>query len=786
MTSPKVASIEYNSHCKTCFITLPASLAAQYHRVECAAFELQWANDCQAYMSWGGEITRDGKDEAIIEINGLYANKLGLPNGQEVLLKPLCSVPSCSTANIEPLSVDDWEILELHAGYIESQLLSQLRIVWPGQVFPVWINKNICIFMKIDQIMPTATCYAKLEQHTEVIVAPKSRLSESFNKPTRHQHQLEPKPKSKSLLEASTHGSVANGSMDGVNSCSTLRNSELPGNGSHGKERLESVDHVRKYGLILENGRLEWSLYPAWYASKIFNYVRKIVSSPEVERNETKGKKEDVDDDEDVDEEIDLSDVDLVVRVHPMCDSTIVTESLSRPPSYAQQLTQQALSKVDLGPLEADPSDNYSHLMQPTTVFVKRNTLLNAMASEEKKSQVRMLLDTDHCSFLALLTRLSSPKERMEEMRKKILDNEEKSKKKETVADEKKVAEKKSKDPEKIAEQQSSFVVRIIVYNDEFSIHSGDEFKSVSMVPSDYLQGDFVQVQDLLRRQLNLEVTSKVWLHGLKHEASNISSIQLQPFTKLPEDIKKEEILYSFQHWLTCVSCMIYPLPVSQETLVRFPVSRAADIYAEFMLFVKSNTKEDNEYFLLHPFIARKVTPSVNLIPYTQPVTLPRMPCNSVSDIDSTIITPRLRNLGGVNDIGQQALDHLRASLNIRPLANYICKSTSGLLNGGLLIYGPKGSGKSSLGRALCRELHEWPYLCHCVIIECKQLKGKRVESIRKIWEEAFREAFWREPAIILLDDLDHVTSAPLGPEEEVGPEAVYNTRIAQCKYTLL
>ncbi len=43
-------------------------------------------------------------------------------------------------------------------------------------------------------------------------------------------------------------------------------------------------------------------------------------------------------------------------------------------------------------------------------------------------------------------------------------------------------------------------------------------------------------------------------------------------------------------------------------------------------------------------------------------------------------------------------------------------------------------------------------------------------------------EAAWRQPSIILLDDLDHVTASPLGPEQEIGPEAVYHTRLAEGK----
>ena len=56
---------------------------------------------------------------------------------------------------------------------------------------------------------------------------------------------------------------------------------------------------------------------------------------------------------------------------------------------------------------------------------------------------------------------------------------------------------------------------------------------------------------------------------------------------------------------------------------------------------------------------------------------------------------------------------------------------------------------------------------------------GKRMESIQKILEHHFVEASWRQPAVILLDDLDHIAASPSGPEQEMSGEAFYHTKIA-------
>ena len=42
---------------------------------------------------------------------------------------------------------------ERHASFIEANLLNQLRVVWPGQVFPVWVerSKSICFFLRVGK-----------------------------------------------------------------------------------------------------------------------------------------------------------------------------------------------------------------------------------------------------------------------------------------------------------------------------------------------------------------------------------------------------------------------------------------------------------------------------------------------------------------------------------------------------------------------------------------------------------------------------------------------------------
>ncbi|XP_077987933.1 peroxisomal ATPase PEX1-like [Glandiceps talaboti] len=784
MSSTTVVTIEY-SNSKTSFITLPASIASEYQNLQNAAFELVWGDDNKAYVSWSGEVTRKDQNDTVIELNGLYANKLGLQNGEQVLLKPISSMPSCSRTHLEPVTVDDWEILEIHAGYVESQLLSQLRIVWTGQVFPLWINKSLCIFMKTGSVEPSIACYARLEQYTEVIVAPKSRTTKPDPKPTTNQpRKLEDSKRRKSKADLESVGTA-------------VKNNESPkiaGIREHCDDPAQQTEVANNEGLFdkyLKTESLEWSLYPMWYASKVYNYVRGHDQVQDVDPKQDKSVRDSEEESDTYDDNgVNLNGINMLLRVHPMCDSVAVTESLSRSSSYAHHMTQQAVSHGGhmprvasqlIEPTATDPKDKYSHLMQPTTVYIKRQTLIDSIEDIEKQSRVESMTTAEYSSFLAVLSKAPSPKDKLEEYRKKILENEDKNKKR---PQEKKI-ESKNRKGEKITtkeERAPSFTVRVVVCNDDVNALSTNQYPTISMA-TEYSTGNEVQLQDLFRRQLNLEITSKVQLQGLQHLPSPVTALTLHPVIALPDAIGKPQIIGAFHIWLTCVSCMMYPLPINQGALVRFPITKAEDVYGEFLITVPSTTDSpQTEYFLLHPFIARKVTVKVadKLSSQNKPPTVPSIPCINVSVIDPPVIGPRLRDLGGVGEIGQQALDHLKVSLSLRPLVSYLCKSTNGLLNGALLIHGPKGIGKSNLAKALAREVSEWPYLCYTTVIGCKQLKGKRVENIRKVWEEAFQEAFWRQPSVIILDDLDHVTSAPLGPEQEVGPEAVYNTRVAQ------
>lgn len=118
-----------------------------------------------------------------------------------------------------------------------------------------------------------------------------------------------------------------------------------------------------------------------------------------------------------------------------------------------------------------------------------------------------------------------------------------------------------------------------------------------------------------------------------------------------------------------------------------------------------------------------------------------------------------------------------------------------------------QGSGKSTLSQAFCRKARE-ELDAHVEVVDCKKLQGqerlheyllsewkrrikfncfvfllgKRVETVRQNLMDIFEQAEWRQPSVVLLDDLDCLTRAPASPEHEHGPEALLQQHIAQSK----
>lgn len=72
---------------------------------------------------------------------------------------------------IKPVSSDDWSLIERHSERVETTMLHQVRVVWRGQIAPLWITPGVCVFFKVVGLYPPGEC-ATLDSSTELHVEP--------------------------------------------------------------------------------------------------------------------------------------------------------------------------------------------------------------------------------------------------------------------------------------------------------------------------------------------------------------------------------------------------------------------------------------------------------------------------------------------------------------------------------------------------------------------------------------------------------------------------------------
>ena len=61
-----------------------------------------------------------------MDIPAALASCLGIAQGLTVSVKALPDVPQAIGICVEPVSTDDWEVVEQNAGYMEEQILNQV------------------------------------------------------------------------------------------------------------------------------------------------------------------------------------------------------------------------------------------------------------------------------------------------------------------------------------------------------------------------------------------------------------------------------------------------------------------------------------------------------------------------------------------------------------------------------------------------------------------------------------------------------------------------------------
>ncbi|NWU98292.1 PEX1 factor, partial [Upupa epops] len=666
---------------RDCFLHLPRQLAARLRLQQGQAVKVSCGHQ-PVFLSWM-EIRHQGHHgESIAEVNRQLAEKLGITDGEQVFLEPCSHVSSCQQVEVEPLSTDDWEILELHASSLERHLLDQIRIVFPKAIFPVWVEQHTHIYIKIGTLMPAAS-YGRLEPCTELLILPKAREVEENITST-------PSRESDILLKSFVKNNM---------------------------EQEETVKDPFVKQPYLEPGVLEKSkaaentTFGSNVLPNIWSFIGSVFSHTSEQKQKTLCDKDETRTFQD--KLLNLIHMDSIFRV---CQS--------QPPSVQKASAAHAFLKC-----------NAVHVFPWNLEFVD--------------------LDPNPVVSYGKMHGLLSPRQRHQEAKQKHL------------------ASTQDKDNSDSSQSSSEGSVVQIVWNgfeDLKSLieygHSGEAFHVGR-----------VWIPDGLRKKLHIEIHSTVRIKSVESIPRIPVSLRLQPRKNLHKDIREDDVKSAFSSWLRDSATDDLPWMMTSTDHIDLSLQDGMELFSLSVVHsVHAEENKSEDIFILSPSLLQRTNIQVLLHPLAGQADGDSQ--STMSDTGRTLPYHKLNDLGGVDKLGASSFEHLSHSLLGRPLSQKLAAVTVGLRSGGVLLTGGKGTGKSALAKALCQEAFD-RLDAHVEVIDCKALKGKRLANIRKIIEEAFLEATWRQPSILLMDDLDHIVGVPSTPEHESSPETIQSNRLA-------
>ncbi|NWH91629.1 PEX1 factor, partial [Aegithalos caudatus] len=643
------------------------------------------------FLSWMETRHRGQQGENIAEINRHLAEKLGITDGEQVFLEPCSHVSSCQQVEVEPLTADDWEILELHASSLERHLLDQIRVVFPRAIFPVWVEQHTHAYIRVGALVPAAP-YGRLEPCTELLICPK------------------------------THGPEENITSPPATESDVLLKNFVKNNMEQ-EETLKDPFAKQPYLKpgVLEQSKADANTFGLNVLPNIWNFIGNIFSNTSEQKQ-----KASCDNDEMStfkDKLLNFIHMDSIFRV---CQS--------QPPSVQNVSTTHEFLKC-----------NAVHVFPWNLEYID--------------------LDPNPVVSYGKINQLLSPRQRHQEAKQNL-----------PLEKQNHLTSTQDKNPSNSNSSQASGVGSVvpIVWN------GFEDLKSVIEYGHDgeALHVGRVWIADGLRKKLHIEIHSTVRIKSVESIPKIPVSLTLQPKQNLQKDIHEDDVKSAFSSWLQDSSTDDHPWIMTSTDCVQLSVKEGKDntVLSTMNLTMHTEENKSENIFILSPSLLQKTNIQVLLHPLSRQAADDNQP--PMPDRDKNLPYHRLSDLGGVDKLGTSLFEHISHSLLGRPLSQKLAANAVGLRSGGVLLTGGKGSGKSTVAKAICKEAF-MRLDAHVEAIDCKALRGKRLVNIRKHVEEAFLEAAWRQPSIVLMDDLDHIVGVPSTPEHESSPETVQSNRLA-------
>ncbi|KAL3219848.1 hypothetical protein MRX96_005611 [Rhipicephalus microplus] len=382
--------------------------------------------------------------------------------------------------------------------------------------------------------------------------------------------------------------------------------------------------------------------------------------------------------------------------------------------------------------IEPLPAHNVEKLLRehPTTIFVSRSQLHPC----DLGSDAQLAL-----TFIADISKIASPQEKLA---KASLDSKGESSASQQTT-------------QVMLPDRETCVVRVFavptVWTDFNLLHGSD----MALVP------------DALRRQLGLDYASKLKIRSLSASEQQVAlrSITLHPLGNTT--FTERNIASTFHSWCRGISASGYPVVLSSGGLLKLK-SGESGAHTDFLIKLSHQNSEaqdaangnqssdsDMKYCLLRDSALVNVHLGKAVRAQRSKKCTLELPVSNTSLLNPDLQAPRLEELGGVKELCEKGLAWLKLLTAAQPTAVQLCGQQQ-------LV------GDSS------------PF-AHVEIIECSSLRGKRPEKIAKTWEHLVSECCFREPVVLVFDDLDTLAGAVAGPEQEKSPDALYFNKIADA-----
>lgn len=143
----------------------------------------QQRHEMSTYLGWSGYQTYSS--QPTIQIDPKTSQTLSLPTKSEVSLYVQPHPPSITSAEVEPLTSEDWDLIQIHAGLMENTIIQQSRCLTRGQQFVYFVSgSGVSVVMKViklkgisgqDGAEESDIDHGILGPLSEIAVAPKSR-----------------------------------------------------------------------------------------------------------------------------------------------------------------------------------------------------------------------------------------------------------------------------------------------------------------------------------------------------------------------------------------------------------------------------------------------------------------------------------------------------------------------------------------------------------------------------------------------------------------------------------